>query len=312
MSTVLDEAARLFAAGRHEAGIARVESAAAAGDGEALYALANWRLYGLHGPRDFAVTHRLLAAAGDGGHRDSLKLRARLLGNGTGVSEDNAAARALLGTLADDSAVAAELALAQAEIAPPVAEPLSSDPAVTFLRGLLSIAECEHLVAQASLRLQPSSIVDPASGRRVPHPFRTSLGTNFGPAHEDLVVRRINRRIADASGTVVEAGEPLHVLAYTPGQEYRPHLDALPGAVNQRTHTMLVWLNDGFAGGETVFPALGLKLRGRPGDGLLFANLDVRGRADERMRHAGLPPTVGSKWLASRWIRAAPVSPFGT
>ena len=312
MSTVLEDAGRLFAAGQPQAGIALVERAAAAQDGEALYAVANWRLYGLHGPQDLAQVHRLLAAAGEGGHRDSIRLRARLLGNGTGVPEDAAAARSLLAALApDDASAAAELRLAQVEAPTATAEPQSADPAITMLRGLLTAAECEHLIAQAAARLQPSSIVDPATGRRVPHPVRTSLGTNFGPAHEDLVVRRINRRIADASGTQVEAGEPLHVLAYTPGQEFRLHLDALPGVANQRTYTMLVWLNDAFEGGETVFPALGLSLCGQPGDALLFANVGADGRADERTRHAGLTPTSGQKWLASRWIRAQPISPFG-
>ena len=312
MSTVLEDAGRLFAAGQPQAGIALVERAAAAADGEALYALANWRLYGLNGPRDLAQAHELLAAACEGGHRDSIRLRARLLGNGTGTAEDAAAAYALLAPLAaDDANIAAELRLAQDDVPPATAEPLSAEPAITMLRGLLTSAECEYLVAQSAGRLQPSAIVDPATGRRIPHPVRTSLGTNFGPAHEDLVVRRINRRIAGASGTAVEAGEPLHVLAYTPGQEFRLHLDALPGVTNQRTHTMLVWLNDAFEGGETVFPALGLSLRGRPGDALLFANLGADGRADERTRHAGLTPTSGQKWLASRWIRARPVSPFG-
>jgi prolyl 4-hydroxylase len=306
---VLEDAGRLFGSGQRQAAVALVERAAATGDGEALYALANWRLYGLHGPRDLAEMHRLLAAAE--GHRDSVRLRATLVGNGTGIVEDAAAARALLAALTDDPSVADELALAEAEVPAPVIQRLSVDPAVVMVRSLLSVAECAWLISKAAARLQPSSIVDPATGRRRPHPFRTSLGTNFGPAHEDLVVRRINRRIAEISGTEIEAGEPLHVLAYAPGQEYRPHLDALPGATNQRTHTMLVWLNDDFTGGETVFPALGLTLRGRTGDALLFVNLDAAGRADERMRHAGLPPASGRKWLASRWIRARPLSPFG-
>ena len=53
----------------------------------------------------------------------------------------------------------------------------------------------------------------------------------------------------------------------------------------QRIKTCLVYLNAEFEGGETEFPKLGLKYRGRAGD-------------------AGLPPTRGEKWLFSQWMRS--------
>ncbi|UAK23407.1 2OG-Fe(II) oxygenase [Sphingomonas nostoxanthinifaciens] len=310
--TILDQAGRLFASGRAREGAALVEQAAARGDGEALFALANWRLYGLNGAQDLAATHRLLAQAAAAGHGEALRLRARLIGNGTGVSEDAAEARRLLAPLAaTHPAVADELALADAPAPTPQApQHLADTPRVERIDNFLSRAECDYLIARATPRLQPSTIVDPASRRRMPHPFRTSLGINFGPAHEDLVVRLIDRRIADATGTAIEAGEPLHVLAYAPGQEYRPHLDALPGAANQRVLTVLLWLGGDYDGGETDFPAPGVRVRGEPGDALIFSNVTAEGRADERSRHAGLPVTRGRKWLATRWIRQAPVSPF--
>lgn len=123
-------------------------------------------------------------------------------------------------------------------------------------------------------------------------------------------MHRINRRIAATSGTALAAGEILHVLAYSPGQQYRLHSDAIPGEANQRTHTLLVWLNDAYEGGATVFPALDIAVRGAPGDALLFENLTAAGKPDERTRHAGLPVKSGRKWLATRWIRRTPVSPF--
>ena len=158
--------------------------------------------------------------------------------------------------------------------------------------------------------LQPSFVVDPATGGRMPHPVRTSFGTSYGPTQEDLVVNRLNRRIAAATGTRAEAGEPLHILRYTPGQEYKPHLDAIPGIANQRVLTVLVYLNDGYAGGETDFPELGISVGGAMGDALMFRNLTPDGRADPRTRHSGLPVTSGTKWLATRWIREAAHDPW--
>jgi prolyl 4-hydroxylase len=182
-------------------------------------------------------------------------------------------------------------------------EPVCDGPRIAWRRGLFSVAECRYLMDRAEPLLRPSFVVDPKSGARIPHPVRTSAGMNFGPTHEDLVVAALNRRIAAATDTEAGWGEPLHILRYAPGQEYRPHLDALTGTTNQRRWTMLVYLNDDFEGGETAFPELGIVARGAVGDALLFENTDTKDRPDPRTVHAGRPVTSGVKWLATRWIR---------
>ena len=183
---------------------------------------------------------------------------------------------------------------------------ISEDPEIRTAAGFLSEAECAYLRARAQPLLQPSMIIDDRTGRPRPHPFRTSMGMNFDPTQEDLVVHAINRRIAALTGTDVRCGEPLHVLHYTGAQEFRPHLDAVPGAANQRVLTVLVYLSDGYGGGETDFPELALTTKGRTGDALVFRNADATGQADPRAIHAGRPVSRGEKWLASRWIRQAP------
>jgi prolyl 4-hydroxylase len=50
-------------------------------------------------------------------------------------------------------------------------------------------------------------------------------------------------------------------------------------------------------------------VKGRAGEGLLFANALPDGRPDPASRHAGLPVTAGAKLLASRWIRQRPPAP---
>ena len=149
-------------------------------------------------------------------------------------------------------------------------------------------------------------IVDPTTGQMRADPIRTSEAATFPWINETPFIHALNRRIATASRTTVEQGEPLQVLRYSPGQEYRSHSDALPSADNQRIITVLVYLNDDFEGGETSFPAPGLNLRGEVGDALIFANVDDRGRPDPHATHAGRPVVNGQKWLASRWIRERP------
>ena len=99
------------------------------------------------------------------------------------------------------------------------------------------------------------------------------------------------------------------MLRYRPGQEYKPHFDHIPGFANQRVMTMLVWLNEDYDGGETLFMMTGRKLRGRIGDALLFRNSKADGRRDDSAAHAGLAVTSGEKLIASRWIRQHPFEP---
>ncbi|HEY0626532.1 MAG TPA: 2OG-Fe(II) oxygenase [Allosphingosinicella sp.] len=146
------------------------------------------------------------------------------------------------------------------------------------------------------------------------NPVRTSDGMAFPLMLENPAVHALNRRLAAASGTQVTQGEPLQILRYSPGQEYKAHVDALPVGTNQRILTMLVYLNEDYAGGETKFLETGLGFKGRTGDALLFRNASADGRPDPMARHAGLPVTRGQKLIASRWIRAKPLdlmSPTG-
>jgi prolyl 4-hydroxylase len=67
---------------------------------------------------------------------------------------------------------------------------------------------------------------------------------------------------------------------------------------------VLVYLNEGYVGGETHFLATGLKVKGETGDAILFRNSGPDGAPDMAARHAGMPVTKGVKLLASRWIRS--------
>ena len=171
--------------------------------------------------------------------------------------------------------------------------------------GLLTAAECDWLILAAEPMIAPSFVVDPRTGQPVADPVRRAGAASFGPLEEDLAIRAIGLRIAAASGTRIENVEALAVLRYHPGDEYRPHLDTVPGLANQRAVTVLTYLNDGFDGGATVFTETGLRVEPRRGDAIVFRTLNAAGRPDARARHAGEAVTRGTKYLCSRWIRSA-------
>lgn len=305
-------AVALAEAGRTREAVDALNRAAAAGDADALFTLATWSLRGHLIARDEPRARDLFARAAAAGRGDAAVILSNFVANGTGGPADWPRGLAMLRALAAarprsrrelDVVDAMVLGADGAPVAVPAAEVLSDAPHVLRIPSLFTAAECAYLAAAAAPMLAPALVVDPATGEQRAHGERTGDGVGFTPPLENLAVRALARRIAAASGTDVGQGEPLQVLRYRPGQEYRPHLDAIPGWTNQRVLTVLVWLNEDYDGGETWFPRADLHVRGRAGDALIFRNVRDDGRADPLAIHAGLPVTRGEKLIASRWIR---------
>ncbi|RSV45290.1 proline hydroxylase [Sphingomonas sp. ABOLE] len=317
----IDLALSLASAGKTEQACTLLADAGAQGSAEAWMQLAVWYLIGAPVPRDLDRARTCLAKAVAIGHVDGALMEIALLANGNGgqtAPDWPRALRALDIAAQNDPVAAAQRALLAnmalrpdgTPLATPVGEILHDAPRLQRFPRLLTPEECAHLATTAQPLLEPSFVLDPRSGRPMPHPIRTSDGGAIGPTREDLVVRAINLRIAAATGTDVQNGEPLTVLRYAPGQQYRRHLDTIAGAANQRMATLILYLNQGFAGGETSFPAIGVTVQPRAGDAILFETLLPDGSPDPQLVHSGEPVRAGAKWIATRWIRQAPVDPW--
>jgi prolyl 4-hydroxylase len=286
---------------------------------EQVFADAMTCLIGAEVPRDVPRARALFQQAAAAGHIDAALFEAALAANGSGGPADWAAALARLRGMAPLSGAAqSQLALLERMnlaadgfpvLAPP-GEVIGLEPEVRLFRGLLMREECAHVATSVQDIMEPSTVIDPRTGRAIANPIRTSAGAVIGPTREDLVIGAINRRLARISGTSLDRGESLSVLHYGAGQQYRPHVDALPAEPNQRIITIIIYLNDGYRGGETAFPHSGLQVSGRAGDAIMFRNVTDGGRMDQRALHAGLPVTAGRKWVATRWIREKPFDPW--
>jgi prolyl 4-hydroxylase len=172
---------------------------------------------------------------------------------------------------------------------------------------------CDWLVTQAGPRLGRAQVYDPGTGLGRHEGARSNSSTEFNLVQSDMVLMLLRARIAATAGLSFRSLEPAQVLHYTVGQEFKPHFDFLdlsvPGYARsaamhgQRVATFLLYLNDDYDGGETEFPELGIRHKGRKGDGLLFWSVGEDGRPDGRTLHAGTPPTRGEKWVLSQWLR---------
>jgi len=319
VTSIAATAEGLVSRGQVKDAVELLQNAQRAGDAEAARLLAVWCLSGRWFRRDLVASRSLFERAGALGDSRAAAVHRAFVANGTGGVAHWQGAMNLLGEAAGDDPEAAEQVrlIASMDIdedgypqSLPGSIALCPDAEVRHFPAILTESECAYLIAAAEPLLEPNVVVDPRSGQLVPNPIRTSHGAAFPLVDENPAIHALNRRIAAATATDVRAGETLQVLRYEPGQEYRPHVDALPGvsAAEQRVLTFLVTLNEDFDGGETDFPKLGLRFRGRTGDGLMFRNASSDGRPDDRLIHAGLPVQRGKKYLASRWIRAAPLN----
>lgn len=185
-------------------------------------------------------------------------------------------------------------------------------PRVILFGNLLSKEECEQMIALSRTKLARSSVVNSETGAYDIHPHRTSSGTHFQRGENDLV-RRIEKRISELVSYPIEKGEPIQILHYQPGGEYKPHFDyfdpTYPGndkvlsMGGQRVATLIMYLSDVDAGGSTVFPDIGLDVLPRQGNAVYFAYCTPEGQLDKRTLHGGSPVAEGEKWIATKWLR---------
>jgi prolyl 4-hydroxylase len=196
---------------------------------------------------------------------------------------------------------------------PPV-QPVSSSPRIAVVEKFISPEICRWLIARARPKLVRAQTIDPKTGRaRYEASARTNSCIAFDVGHMDMVMVMLRARIARLTQLPVLGFEDSQVLHYAPGEEFKPHFDFLdtaqPGHAaavasgGQRIVTCLIYLNEGYEGGETAFPSLGWRYKGRTGDALFFYNATPDGAPDRRMLHAGTATTNGEKYLFSQWIR---------
>ncbi|KAL3346376.1 hypothetical protein AABB24_025027 [Solanum stoloniferum] len=202
---------------------------------------------------------------------------------------------------------------------------LSWFPRALYFPNFATIEQCQGIVKMAKADLKPSSLAlrkgETAENTKG---IRTSSGM-FISASEDKtgILDLIEEKIAKATMIPRTHGEAFNVLRYETGQSYHSHYDAFDPSQygpqkSQRVASFLLYLSDVEEGGETMFPfesaqnmdanydfrkCIGLKVKPRRGDGLLFYSLFPNGTIDPTSIHGSCAVIRGEKWVATKWIR---------
>ena len=197
-------------------------------------------------------------------------------------------------------------------ITAPPRQSLCDAPRIRKIEHFIPAGVCNWMIMRGRSKLQRARVYAADGGAQIDD-ARTNSETDFNIVESDIVLLLLRTRIAKVLSLPPAVMELTKVLHYSTGQTFAPHYDYIDPAAagfaeeldvrGQRIATFLIYLNDDYQGGETDFPKLGLRYKGRKGDALLFANVDTTQQPDPRTLHAGLPPTQGEKWLLSQWLR---------
>merc|ERR1711916_53111 len=142
-------------------------------------------------------------------------------------------------------------------------EVVSWDPRVFIGRNLMTVDECKHIMDTYRHMVEPSVLVDEATGKQVRSTYRDSQGAFLSKEESagDEVIERLQQRIAQWTHLPPSFGEDLYLLQYNPGQQYQAHVDffdpeipkfhAYTKCSGQRVATVLTYLASPEEGGHT-------------------------------------------------------------
>ncbi|KAI9599065.1 hypothetical protein BDF19DRAFT_478657 [Syncephalis fuscata] len=184
---------------------------------------------------------------------------------------------------------------------------LNRDPMVIYLEDFLQPGEADHMIELAKPKMMRSRVV----GEQEYSDSRTSSSA-YLESSQDNVVKCIEERASLFTNISMEATEPLQVVWYTKGQEFRPHHDYLErkdlkndywSRYGQRYTTFLVYLNEPELGGGTLFSSLGFELEPRKNAAIFWYNVNYKETEDSRTLHGGSPVEGGEKYAINIWQR---------
>jgi len=190
---------------------------------------------------------------------------------------------------------------------------INEEPQIKVFPALLSAPICRWLIKLSANRLKPALVYDAGKRENYQSETRTNSIAEFNLVENELLHFLIQQKMSAACGIPMTQMEGTAILNYQPGEEISDHFDFVDPAMpnyeqeirdnGQRIITFLVYLNDDYEGGETVFTELDISYKGSTGDGLYFVNALADGSSDLRSKHAGKPTHSGEKWIISQFIR---------
>ena len=176
------------------------------------------------------------------------------------------------------------------------------------IENFLSEEECEYIIGIANPRMYESMVANGGENIQANKNLRNSESAGFASFAEDEKLRALGERVTSLLEVTIDHLEGMQVTKYNPGGEYKNHFDAFGSSTenfsathgyNNRSYTVLLYLNDDFDGGETVFPIIDHAITPKKGMLIAYPNLDHTARPSLFALHRGNPVTKGIKYLVT-------------
>ena len=285
-------------------GAGLLADAAGGGSVEAMLCLACLLALGAHVPQSWSAAFGWLVGAAELGS-ESARSQLRYCRG-----------RAAAGSTAEDWRELVRAIDLAGWLSPPPGITLHDAPLVRHFPNFLQPALCDWLIDKARAWLRPAMIYSGGAHDTVDE-MRTNSVAVWSLARMDLVnvVRAVSNRgglphAPRQSRSADGAALPSRRADHESYRLHQPEIAALSNEIatrGERVITFLGYLNDDYDGGETDFPVMKVRHKGRRGDGLFFCNALPSTAPDDRALHAGLPPTRGEKWMVSQFVRSKAV-----
>jgi len=176
------------------------------------------------------------------------------------------------------------------------------------IHNYLTPEECQELIKMIDANHSRSSVVVGGTDRTDVTEHRTSSTSNLDM--NTALMSNIKNKISKTLGLELEKGESIQGQLYEPGQYFKPHNDFFSGpaydmhckASGNRTHTLMIYLNEDFKGGGTYFPTLNKTIEPETGKALWWYNMKD-GKIQDQYLHEGVTVEEGKKYIITSWWR---------
>ena len=160
------------------------------------------------------------------------------------------------------------------------------------VKGFLTLEECNTLINYNSEFTQSVFVGNNSNINSVSKIIKNNL------PEISSILKKFSEKFPIHKGKF----EDLKVVKYTKGGFIPIHTDYGPSAI--RTHTILLYLNENYEGGETEFPNLNKQFKLNTGDILYFHNFDSYGNPTQLALHQGNVVKSGEKLICNLWVKA--------
>ena len=179
---------------------------------------------------------------------------------------------------------------------------LSKDPKIVSMNDFISKKDCLSIIETNNLKFKKSLTRNESKNYRI-----SDVKTLD---HQDKFLISLKDKLKSIFDLDKDSFEAAQLQRYKLGGEYKEHFDArdisnskeLEVGFKQRRTSAIIYLNEDFRGGETIFPSLEIKISPKQGTLILFQNCFGNSEFVHPLSsHRSAMIKEGEKWILSLW-----------